>query len=562
MAGRSNNQGRGGGVRGNSNRATGGRGGRGGNHHRKPTSKVGLVKELEGNVFDLGERSSANLMRTTQIKIAHYVGHHYGGDTMKELQTRTEFVVPPAEYPALAVARKPAYKVMHKEELSDNIQMLEKKMIRLEGEIEAIVADPKAEKKLEEEKLEVKHAIAKAKYELTLDVVVPLNEIEKADWKKAKDFHNQQVTKHHTSQQKAFAVIIGQCTTRLQDKMIEDADWDTINKEQKPLKLYKLIEKVVMTQTGDEYEAASIVDHLLSVLTLKMPNNVSCTQGYEKFNTHVDVAESVGVHFDIFRPMWEYCCEVKKLGGYDSLTAAEQDTIRADSKERLLAYVFIKNSKNTPTHEQVRNNLVEAFIAKRDEYPATRSDALALLNKYDEKNKGNNQNAAASKGTAIAQKGKKGGGKKDAAAAKKQGDDGDTDKKNPHEKKECYVCNKKGHIAKRCPNRGKEGSSDDSSISSKSSSKNKLKELEKTMKNAFSQIKATIEEDEDSSDDEQSHFQFLNMSLMNTDQASLQRSHDRVVFKQSNGKLSKLNLRIYHVIVLQYQVGHQHPWVG
>jgi len=82
------------------------------------------------------------------------------------------------------------------------------------------------------------------------------------------------------------------------------------------------------------------------------------------------------------------------------------------------------------------------------------------------------------------------------------------------------------------------------------------------MKNAFSQIKATIEEDEDSSDDEQSHFQFLNMSLMNTDQASLQRSHDRVVFKQSNGKLSKLNLRIYHVIVLQYQVGHQHPWVG
>ena len=81
----------------------------------------------------------------------------------------------------------------------------------------------------------------------------------------------------------------------MQDKMVEDADWDTINKEQKPLKLYKLIKKVVMNQTGDEYEGASIVDNLMAVLTLRMPNNMPNAQGYEKFNTRVDVAESVGV---------------------------------------------------------------------------------------------------------------------------------------------------------------------------------------------------------------------------------------------------------------------------
>ena len=97
------------------------------------------------------------------------------------------------------------------------------------------------------------------------------------------------------------------------------------------------------------------------------------------------------------------------MGEYDTLTANEQDTIKSDSKERLLAYLLIINSSNTSTHESVKNNLLEAFIAKRDEYPATRSDAIALLNKY---NKQKPPPTAASEGTAFTQKGKKGAGEK------------------------------------------------------------------------------------------------------------------------------------------------------
>jgi hypothetical protein len=73
-------------------------------------------------------------------------------------------------------------------------------------------------------------------------------------------------------------------------------------------------------------------------------------------------------------------------------------------KERLLAYLIIANSSGTSTHESVKNNLLDAFIAKRDKYPATRSDAIALLNKYDEKKP---PPTAGSEGTAFAQKGKK-----------------------------------------------------------------------------------------------------------------------------------------------------------
>ena len=79
MAGRGRG-GRGGGRNSNNNNNSGrgtGRGGRG-SITRTRTVKTGLNKELEGNIFDLGERSSADLMRNTQIKIAQYIGSMYG----------------------------------------------------------------------------------------------------------------------------------------------------------------------------------------------------------------------------------------------------------------------------------------------------------------------------------------------------------------------------------------------------------------------------------------------------------------------------------------------------
>ncbi len=68
---------------------------------------MGLNKELKGNIFDLGERLSADLMRTTQIKIAQYIGSLYGGDIMGELKTKKEFVASAPKYPQLAEDRQP-----------------------------------------------------------------------------------------------------------------------------------------------------------------------------------------------------------------------------------------------------------------------------------------------------------------------------------------------------------------------------------------------------------------------------------------------------------------------
>ena len=93
------------------------------------TIKTGLNKELKGNIFDLGERSSADLMRTTQIKIAQYIGSLYGGDIMGELETKTEFVAVPPEFPQTAKDKQAGYETMIRATQRNNLANLRRKKI-------------------------------------------------------------------------------------------------------------------------------------------------------------------------------------------------------------------------------------------------------------------------------------------------------------------------------------------------------------------------------------------------------------------------------------------------
>ncbi len=136
MAGRGRG-GRGGSRNNNNNNNSGrgdGRGGRG-SIMRTRTVETGLNKELEGNIFDLGERSSTDLMRNTQIKIVQYIGSMYGGDIMGKLETKKEFVTPPTEYPLTALARKTDYENMIRAQQGKTLASLRRKEDRIKIQI-------------------------------------------------------------------------------------------------------------------------------------------------------------------------------------------------------------------------------------------------------------------------------------------------------------------------------------------------------------------------------------------------------------------------------------------
>ncbi len=111
-----------------------------------------------------------------------------------------------------------------------------------------------------------------------MDVKVPLDDEEKGEWRLSEKTFGNRVNKPTLNQQKAFAIIIGQCTQQLQDKMRDNLQWDAVDTNQKPLELYSLIEQVVMKQTGDEYQLCNLTDNLLAVPTMKQLINMSNSQ--------------------------------------------------------------------------------------------------------------------------------------------------------------------------------------------------------------------------------------------------------------------------------------------
>ncbi len=62
------------------------------------TSKVGLCKELESNIFNYGISNATNLMRNMQEKIGQYVGIKYGEDIVNELTNKMMVTIPPPVY--------------------------------------------------------------------------------------------------------------------------------------------------------------------------------------------------------------------------------------------------------------------------------------------------------------------------------------------------------------------------------------------------------------------------------------------------------------------------------
>ena len=111
MSGRGGRSGRGGGRNSRSGR---GRGGRGQNYSGAGTGggKQGLCSALGKNVFDYGQKASANQMRTSWEKLFQYVGTSYGHNISNELQNKIAVVLPEPEYELAILTRHGARETM------------------------------------------------------------------------------------------------------------------------------------------------------------------------------------------------------------------------------------------------------------------------------------------------------------------------------------------------------------------------------------------------------------------------------------------------------------------
>jgi len=246
MSGRGGRNSSRGGCSSNGGRNRRGRG-RGQNYTGAATaSKSGLCTTLGINVFDYGQKSAADQIRTSWEKLVQYVGTNYGQDISNELQNKlTVTLVEPVH--TMEVLRS---HVVHEQMIrtgQGNIQQAQRAQQQaiLQTAVNAGV-DLEAPMKLV---AILQNEIAQGDFAANVDVPVELTDSEKTrfsnEWRTYRE-RNANLMKHRGQ---AFSLIQGQCTQLLQDKMKQDTDWNTVSTSYDPLTLYRLIEKTILAQT-------------------------------------------------------------------------------------------------------------------------------------------------------------------------------------------------------------------------------------------------------------------------------------------------------------------------
>ncbi len=162
--------------------------------------------------------------------------------------------------------------------------------------------------------------------------------------------------------------------------------------------------------------------------------NLTSTEWYKRFNTKVEVAESVGCVLANNKKL-TYCSELEYKLLYSQLTDANKIVVTNLARDRFIAYGMLKMSSNA--HNKIKSDLSDDFTKGSNNYPTTPQQTLLLLDKYSKKP----VVVTHSEGTVFAQ----GGTKK-----KKPKNKNDTDPKNVkynkefYKDKDCFQCEKRG----------------------------------------------------------------------------------------------------------------------
>jgi hypothetical protein len=179
--------------------------------------------------------------------------------------------------------------------------------------------------------------------------------------------------------------------------MKQDASWTMVSASYDPLKLYKLIKRVVLKQTEDQYPFAAVHEQSLAMLNTKH-GGLSNMQWYEHFNTRHDVAHSVGMELR-HKVLWECCAQSKHSMSYDALGTTDQAAMCQAAEDQYLACILLVNSGEQ--HKHLRKELQNNFTKGSDKYPENCSQTLLFLDRYLKSAPAD----SASQRTAFAQKG-------------------------------------------------------------------------------------------------------------------------------------------------------------
>ena len=293
--------------------------------------------------------------------------------------------------------------------------------------------------------------------------------------------------------QKAYSLVLGQCTDLLQSKLKQQNAWAAIALAQDVIELIKLIKSITFKFEDQKFLPLALHQAKANVYNLRQ-GNMTNHDYLQRFNNLVDIATTYNGELHDQAIVDIMVQRLHPGSNFSALDIDERIAIDRAASDMNLATMFIHQSDRR-RYGKLSEELENAFTKGNDDYPDNLVSAYHLLNEY--KNWQPRSTIPDPTGVAFAQK----GGKKNNKSDK----DSEEWKKNA----KCHNCGETGHIRPECPNKEDDTEDADATPAKKKSILKKKTTEKKKQAVTFTTNGESEEEDENES-------QFLNYGFCTT----------------------------------------------
>ena len=338
--------------RGGRGRATPGGRGAGGraNHARKPHAKQvnsttnkfkGNCAELQGCVFDCSDYKQADNYVTTLKRISEHVGSTYkhGGDI------RSSII----------------------------------------NEVVATINLPRAPEVVDPTDMTPEEEVARMIFKGEVDAYIKRKGV------------------LHDNVQKAYSLVLGQCTDLLQSKLKQQATWAAVSIDQDVIRLISMIKSITFKFEDQKFLPLALYQAKANLYNMRQ-GSMSNHDYLQRFNNLVDVATAYNGQLHDQAIIDIVMDKIHPGVDFPTLTPAQQQSVNDAAGELYLSTMFIHQSDRR-RYGKLSEELENAFTKGNDDYPDNLVSTYHLLNEY--KNWSPRSLVPEVHGIAFAQKGKK-----------------------------------------------------------------------------------------------------------------------------------------------------------